>query len=478
MTGGRLGQTSLLLVAGVFLVYASVLRPVLIAPDERSMLAVSLRLLEGDLSVPGGHGSRGPDGRTYSNWYPLASVIALPPVAVARKAAAMAGLPPMYVAAPFAVLTTIAVTAIGTLMVWLLALRLGGDPPVALQSAVIYATGTVLLYYGRTFFAESLLATLVTTGIWSALGSGTRARRLTTACTALAVLAKPTGVVLGGAIAAWHLTRREWDRAGAALAGAAIGLVVYGGYNWLRFGNPATFGQRWGGFTLCCVPEAVTGLLISPGRGLLLYSPLVALGLGAVLYAWRQPAARLLAVAVAAFVGIHAVWGDWLGGWSWGSRLLVPVIGALCASVVLVPRRLRPLVPALGLVGVLLNAPTLVWSFQQHIEESNERGVADRDSVWTLGTSQLAQAWPASFASFRRARATDVRTVVAAAGVDDRGSSRAEVFKIVPVWWWLTPAVGVPLWISSLAACALMLSGVALLWRAWRTCHVEVAGVR
>lgn len=475
MTTGHLRQTGFLLVAGVFLIYASVLRPVLISPDERSMLAVSLRLLDGDLSVPADMGSVGPDGRVYSNWYPLASVIAMPAVALGRSAAVAAGLPPIYVAAPFAALTTVAVTAIGSLMVWLLALRLGGSPSLALQSGVIYAFGTVLLFYGRSFFADPLLATLVTGGLWSALGTGRRASRGTMACTALAVLAKPTGIVLGGAIAAWHVTQRQWQRAGAALSGALIGLAIYGVYNWLRFGDAATFGQRWGGFTLCCVPEAVTGLLVSPGRGLLLYSPISALALWALLRAWRTPPAQLVIAVVAGFVAVHAVWGDWLGGWSWGSRLLVPMLGALCASIVLAPPRLGRLVPVLGLAGCILNAPTLVWSFHQLAGESAVNGTSERDRVWAPGTSQLVQAWPSAVASVQRARQVDARTVIAAAGTNDSGADSAEVYKVVPVWWWLTPAVGVPLWISASLAFALMLSGAGLLWRAWRICSARVA---
>lgn len=467
-------RTGLTLGAGVFLVFTSVLRPVVISPDERSMVAVALAMTGGGLAVPAAMGSVGVDGRTYSNWYPLASVVALPAAVAGRAIAGATGLPALYTAAPLAIAIMALVTAAGAVGVWRLAARLGAGPGIAVGAGITYAVGTVVLLYGRTFFADSQLGTLVIAAAWLALDDRPRASPAAAITAALAVLAKPTGVAVGGALALWHLLGGRWRQAAHAGLGTMVGVAVYGGYNWVRFGNPATFGQRWGGFTTCCVPEAVVGMLVSPGRGLLVYSPVVLLGAIGLAVAWRRPPARLIAVLVAGFVAIHSVWGEWAGGWSWGSRLLVPALGLLCAAVALAPAALQRLLPVAAIAGLLINAPTLFWSYHQYIEDAYERGVSDDQLIWSWRHAPVVRAWPSALAGLARAAHSDVREVIAAAGRDDRGSTRAEVFRIVPVWWWFSPVAGVPRWLAGAAAALLALAGVTLLWMAWRgaTAHV------
>lgn len=455
-------RTAVALGAGVFLLLASALRPIVISPDERSMLAVSLAMTEGSFAVPPSMGSPGPDGLTYSNWYPLASVIALPAVAAGRAVAAMTGLPALYTAAPLAIATMALVSAGGAVAVWLLAARLGARHRVAVGVGIGYAVGTVALLYSRTFFADSLLATVVVAAAWYALDERPRASWMAGACAALAVLAKPTGVVVGTAVGLWHLGRGDWRRGMRAGLGTALGLALYGWYNWVRFGDPATFGQKWSGFTACCVPEAVVGMLVSPGRGLFVYSPIALIGAVSLAVAWRRPSARLMALLAGGFLAIHSVWGEWVGGWSWGSRLLLPVVGLLCAAAAVAPAALQRALPAAVAAGLVINAPTLFWSYHQYTEEAYERGVSDDQLIWDWRQAQIRHAWPSAIAGTSRARQADVRQVVAAAGRDDRGS-RAEVYRIVPVWWWLSPILGIPRWIAGTLAVVLALTGGALL---------------
>jgi hypothetical protein len=456
-------RTAAALGAGVFLLYASALRPIMISPDERSMLAVALAIAEGSVAVPASMGSVGLDGRTYSNWYPLASIIALPAVIAGRATTAITGLPALYTTAPLAIATMALVSAGGAVAVWLLAGRLGVRETMAVGAGIAYAIGTVVLLYSRTFFADSLLATIVVAAACWALDERPGASWKAGAFAALAVLAKPTGIVVGSAIALWHLIGGEWRRAAHAGFGTALGLALYGWYNWVRFGDPATFGQKWSGFTTCCVPEALAGMLVSPGRGLFVYSPVVLIGAVSLALAWRRPSAKLLALLVGGFLAIHSVWGEWVGGWSWGSRLLLPAVGLLCAATALAPAAIQRALPVAVAAGVVINAPTLFWSYQQYIEEAYERGVSDDELIWDWRHAQIRHAWPSAIASVARARQSDVREVVAAAGQDDRGSRRAEVFRIVPVWWWLSPILGIPRWVSGAFAAILALAGLALL---------------
>jgi hypothetical protein len=135
----------------------------------------------------------------------------------------------------------------------------------------------------------------------------------------LAVLAKPTGIVLGPCLDSYLLCkRRPAGRWIAPLCGTAVGLLIYFAYNWAPFKNPFDFG-RPETFALRIVPCAIAGTLISPGRGLLWYSPpvvAVAAAPGAVFKRWEG---RLIVAVAGAYLAEHSIWVSWAGGWSWGA---------------------------------------------------------------------------------------------------------------------------------------------------------------
>jgi hypothetical protein len=104
--------------------------------------------------------------------------------------------------------------------------------------------------------------------------------------------------------------------------------------------------------------DGLYGLVLSPGKGVLLYAPLlVAAALGAARLG--RPARALLLGAPLVHLLVIARWAWWEGGSAWGPRLLLPVLPLACAAAVLAPRRL-----AVGslVLGGLLNAPGILVS--------------------------------------------------------------------------------------------------------------------
>jgi hypothetical protein len=84
--------------------------------------------------------------------------------------------------------------------------------------------------------------------------------------------------------------------------------------------------------------KALTGLLLSEHRGLLVTAPLLGLGLLALAFGTRVMPRALwftLTLGVAYFVLIVASSSVWYGGWSFGPRLLIPVMGLLAVAVAL-----------------------------------------------------------------------------------------------------------------------------------------------
>lgn len=164
---------------------------------------------------------------------------------------------------------------------------------------------------------------------WGLTGLATGAAVATKAYALLTVL--PIAILLWPAFA--HLDRDRRVRLGLAAALpvlAWIGIVAW--YNWSRYGSVTDFGYPESPLTLAA-PFNFLGLLVSPGKGLVLYSPLVALGALGLPRMWRSDANLTLSllaffVTLTAVSGASTYWGDEV----WGPRYIVPA-----AWVLLVP---------------------------------------------------------------------------------------------------------------------------------------------
>ena len=98
---GETRNTLLLCAIGICLVCEAFFAAVICSVDGNSMVAVSESLVAGRWStVPtAGLGAIGRHGLYYSMWYPLMSILALPPVAIGVFVSHRLGLPQHYVAA-------------------------------------------------------------------------------------------------------------------------------------------------------------------------------------------------------------------------------------------------------------------------------------------------------------------------------------------------------------------------------------------
>jgi hypothetical protein len=111
---------------------------------------------------------------------------------------------------------------------------------------------------------------------------------------------------------------------------AAIVLVIFY-LNHVRFGSILSFGYLPDSefdFSIKHFFTALTGNLISPGRGILVFFPLALfIGLGfRTFFKQNRFAALLLAAIPVGMLGFYSFWVDWGGGHSWGPRFLVPAL--------------------------------------------------------------------------------------------------------------------------------------------------------
>ena len=168
--------------------------------------------------------------------------------------------------------------------------------------------------------AAALWCSCARTGRSAAAKSVTRAVAAFAACCALAVAIRPNNVVIVGPLALLML-RRHPARGRAQLA-AALGAAALLAYNEPRLRHGERRLRRRGADDLDFA-GAIPGLLLSPGRGLLVSSrdvcPGAAAGAGAARSRtiWRWPRARRCRRDAAA----HRAWPNWWGGYSWRPRL-------------------------------------------------------------------------------------------------------------------------------------------------------------
>lgn len=446
------------------LLYLAFLPPGIYSDDGNSMLGVAESIVtRHDLTVTPGLGIPGRGGQIYSIYYPLQSLLAVPFVGAAALAARLLHAPFHFMAAAFAGVLPALYTAATVALVAVMALQLGSTRRGARRSALCFALGTVAMVYTRTFYAEPLLSLLVAGAVCLILTRISRKIFFAALLALLAVLAKPTGILLGPPLSLYLFLKRTPARLSILPAvGSVFGLLFYFLYNILRFGNPLYFGPPWA-FSLSALPQGITGLLCSPGRGILWYCPPVLMAILGFRKAKKTmpTEALLIATLFGGFLGLHAAVPFWHGGWSWGPRYLLPVLSGLMALTGLLEGKAAKGLLVLAFAGFLVNAPAMVSYYERYYAEANEQGISENALLWSPSHAPLLHAWGAASREIADARKHDVREIFRHAGTPSAtiGSSRA--LRVVALWWWVLPLVHIPRWLGF--ACSLGMAAWACL---------------
>lgn len=168
----------------------------------------------------------------------------------------------------------------------------------------------------------------------------------------LAVLTRPTTAFFVLATGGTLLTQRRWHSFVWLVLGGMIPGIIFCHYNWLNFGHPLLGGyedDNWAESPPLWL--GLSGLLVAPSRGVLVYSPALLLAfLGAWMMIRRRDdepwtPVRGLILAWLAASGItllfYARWHDWRGGWCYGPRFLCETMPTLCLLFAIAYSRLR-----------------------------------------------------------------------------------------------------------------------------------------
>ena len=298
---------------------------------------------------------------------------------------------------------------------WLLAVGWGlGTGLWSSASQTLWQTETAVL--GFTIAMAALLADDVRPRAAIAFGLG-----LALAGTARPQLAFAVTILLLGA--AFTKGQRFALVASVMVAAAATALAVL---NWRWFGHPAgalpllvetNAELHFTRATFTLRPDGFAGLLISPSRGLLIFSPIVlvaALGIRPALAAGlRSPLAWCLTAAVVQYL-VYGSYAVWWGGHTYGPRYLTDLLPLLLplAAAGLAAAQLRPIARAglaIALSWSILVAATGAFVYPNDVWNLDPRNV-DRyhRRLWSIEDNQIRRCWqrgpsPQNFSLFTRA---------------------------------------------------------------------------
>jgi len=216
---------------------------------------------------------------------------------------------------------------------------------------------TLLLPYTRLLFTEPLNALLVLLAA-SALASLARGREaaipLASASALLFLNGAIFGPLAGAQVAAGALLagRRSGPRAARRVlvfgtAALSAALLAWALYNRARYGDVFVLGYGDEGFH-GSLALGLSGLTVSIGRGLLIYSAPTVLALAGFLVlrkdeGWGalKPVLAFQTAAFGAYLLLYATWDSFEGGWCWGPRFLLPFVPVLHLAIPHLARRAR-----------------------------------------------------------------------------------------------------------------------------------------
>ena len=354
----------------------------------------------------------------YSKWPLLQSVAAVPAYVLARAVASEPDHESATIAnekrgRPLVMLLVGPAWAAGAAaaVVWLLR-GAGYGTGTALTVILLMAFCTPWWPYAKTLFNVVPAGCLLVVSLGAAARSSPGTWRWPLAAGAAAGLAGAARYELLLLVAplAMVVAARSWPAQPAALARgsllpaaafagawAATGTVAVLLPNLLTRGALLDFGYG-GQQTLAAWSNdphvGIYGILMSPGFGLLVYAPVLALAGLALVWMWED--APVLAAAIAAIaIGLVVLYGSfhaWQAGLTWGPRYLVTTVPLLCLPLAAyVQRNARNAVAmgvlgGLGAYGFLVNGLAVLFDFN--------RGWLN---LWTLGASPWHIVWTPHF---------------------------------------------------------------------------------
>jgi hypothetical protein len=232
-------------------------------------------------------------------------------------------------------------------------------------------------------------------------------------CAGLLPVIRPTAVLFSLAAAIFVFTAlraRGWWFVAAALAGVAPGVAWNAGFFHSVFGGYDANARAYA-FAPLPALAALGALLVSPSRGLFVFSPVLLFAAAGAVRAWRSPGRNarlvvLLALASVALAVQYAFFRYWWAGYAYGPRFLTDVAApAALALAYAVPKTLRSPVAAAFATAFAFSAAVQFAGTASGAAGSDWNAVPvsiDRapERVWAVADNQIERNLRATYVRF------------------------------------------------------------------------------
>jgi hypothetical protein len=431
--GAPLGAVALLLGLAFGAFFAAISRGVFLYGDDVLMYQVTESLVErGEFTVTStapartnAHAIVGADGRRYAKYGIAQSLAAVPFFAVAGPLFDRFELPESRDsygnlrtgAEVFGTgLTNAAIGGAAVACAFLLAIELGAGLGASFAGALLLGFATLWPHYSATFLSEPLAGLCLSLGLLAmekakahTMGGWAERRWLAISgfAAGAAVATKVALIAVVWPLAALALIRSARSKRGRSRIESPLcwsfsfffWLAAILAFNSSRFGSPwqTGYGGEASRFETPLL-EGLAGLLVSPVKGLLWYSPVVILAAVGFARIWRRDRGAALAIGAmsAAHLLITSKFYQWYGGGAWGPRLLVPMLPVWMAVAALALARLRARslprragVVALVCAGLLATAAGIAVPFDRDLALVVDSPRAMKQVAWETERSPL-----------------------------------------------------------------------------------------
>ncbi|MAE69642.1 MAG: hypothetical protein CME06_04130 [Gemmatimonadetes bacterium] len=396
-----------------------------------------------------------PDGRHYSPYSLGESIAFIPFYLLGREIADRFDFGPAELVEQAASsLVFPLATAGGVALLFVIARTgLGATRKRSLAVAFTYGLSTPAWPYSKwhneqpleTFFLLLTIAILCNASSAKSFSRAGWAITATLFCRIASCIAIPGLLWLGSASAPAEKRRRAFGR---MLLPVSLLMAVVALLNAVRFGSPFAFGYGEIAEELASpLPVGALGLLLSPGRGFLLFVPTALL----LPLAWRRGfsrsyLARPFACIAFTYLVLYGSFSAWYGTEAWGPRYLIPLVPLSVLPLACLDGRGldRALWIALALLGGLSQLPPLTASpsrYYARIDALVAEGHAV-DPLYDPRLSPLVLQWPEAFAVVSGSAQSSAEEPDPG---DPVKSEFHELATLSPNFWWIyAPRLGAP----------------------------------
>ncbi len=278
--------------------------------------------------------------------------------------------------------------------------RIGSRRRDALALALLYAFGTcVWSVASRAMWQHGPSVFLLTAALWLLLREDRASAAASGLLLSLAVVNRPTNLLIAAPLVLFVVRRRR-DALPLFAALAGVPLLLHAAYTSVYLGSPVSTGY-WNP-----IPEIANfrgnpfvgfaGLLVSPSRGLFVFSPFFLFAIAGAAIAIRRPGkwpiAPYLAAGSILLVLFYAKWSTWWAGHTFGYRYLIEATPGLMVLVAIAWDRVRTRIAwrVVFLVCCVWSLCVQALGVRYQPSGFNQRMDQDPSILWSLRDSEIA----------------------------------------------------------------------------------------